>query len=48
MVAPHACEEQSMAAPTAHVAATIIRRPHATWHAPPMSPSTTELPVYII
>ena len=26
--------------------ATIIRRPHATWHAPPMSPPTTWLPLY--
>ena len=26
--------------------ATIIRRPHATWHAPPMSPPTTWLTLY--
>ena len=26
--------------------ATIIRRPHATWHAPPMSPPTTWLPLF--
>jgi hypothetical protein len=43
MVAPHACVNKLGAAwlLLMMLGATIIWRPHATWHTPPMSPPTS-------